>query len=140
MQSPNLICFFNYYNYHSQLKILVGDVHAFVEFSFTAVTKKLKILKKMSSKFVYSTGVEQTECKQRLQRCNMSLPLPPRKVATLSANCWVWVVIDIKPKHSLAPVNLWVSTGLVTARFLFFPLYRYMNTNTIYLCRHILYV
>lgn len=99
----------------------------FVEFSFTSLTKKLKSFQKNFKQicflFFAHTRVEQTENKQRLQRCNMSLPLPPRKVATFSADCWVWVVTDIGPKYSLASVNLQVITGLITAKFLFFPLF-----------------
>ena len=47
----------------------------------------------------------------------MSLPLPPRQAATFGASCCFWVVFEVKPKYSLASVNLQVSTGLVTARF-----------------------
>jgi len=76
---------------------------------------------------------------QRLHRCNMSLLLPPRQVATFGVSCCFWVAFEVKPKYSLASVNLQVSTGLVTARFFSFSLC--INTNSMHLCiRIILYV
>lgn len=60
-----------------------------------------KNFKQICFPFFTHARVEQTESKQRFQRCNMSLPLPPRKVATFSANCWVsgghWCKAQIQP-------------------------------------------
>lgn len=84
----------------------------------------------MSSKFVSYSLLTLELSKPRVSRdlrgVNMSLPLPPRKVGTFSANCWIWVVIDIKPKYSLVSVDLLVSIGFVAERFSYFLLYIYI--------------
>lgn len=48
--------------------------------------------------FFAHTTLEQTESKQRLQRCNVSLLLQPRLLAAFGASCCFWKVFEVKRK------------------------------------------